>query len=223
MLSLQEVTVRYRERKALDSVTLEIKKGEFISLMGPNGSGKTTLLSLLTGLISPSSGKIVREISQAEMGFLPQEVSIDRRFPVRVRDVVFMGRVQIKGPFKRFTRDDFELIERVMEDLRIRHLEKRPFGYLSGGEKKKVLIAKALVSSPSLLLLDEPTTDLDPPAQEEMIEIVERIYRERKITIIWVCHILSHLPSFTARLVFLKDGKKIWEGDPGVNLEEFYA
>ncbi|RKY70307.1 MAG: ABC transporter ATP-binding protein, partial [Candidatus Latescibacterota bacterium] len=166
-VELEKVTVSYRENVALKEVTLRIKEGEFLAVIGPNGAGKTTLLTTINGLGKVISGTVRvfgRELSRwnvlkirKEIGYVPQELPIDPRSPVSVREAVMIGRAGRIGLLRRPGREDINLVESVMELTGIKHLAERPIGHLSGGERQKVSIARALAQEPKILLLDEPT------------------------------------------------------------------
>ncbi|HEX30059.1 TPA: ABC transporter ATP-binding protein [Candidatus Poribacteria bacterium] len=229
-VELEKVTVSYRENVALKEVTLRIKEGEFLAVIGPNGAGKTTLLTTINGLGKVISGTVRvfgRELSRwnvlkirKEIGYVPQELPIDPRSPVSVREAVMIGRAGRIGLLRRPGREDINLVESVMELTGIKHLAERPIGHLSGGERQKVSIARALAQEPKILLLDEPTSNLDPKAQVEIVELIERIYDERKLTIVFVTHILSLIPPSCSRAVLMKGGRIIWSGETKEALKE---
>ena len=222
IVDLQNVTVSYRENIALHDVSLEIEEGEFLGLAGPNGAGKTTLLTAINGLGRILSGKVrvfnqelnsknVNEVRKG-IGYVPQIINIDPRMPISVREVVMIGRYGRIGLLKKVGSRDREIVENLIDLVGLRHLAKRPIGHLSGGEQQKVAIARALAQEPKILLLDEPTANLDLPAQKGIMDLVEKIYSERHLTILLVMHELTHLPQGCKQMVLMKEGKILFSG-----------
>jgi zinc transport system ATP-binding protein len=170
-----------------------------VSLIGPNGGGKTTLLRLLLGLLKPARGS-VRIFGQPpgrvrhRMGYVPQYVSFDPRFPISVKDVVAMGRLENRhaGPYRAVDR---AAALRALEETGLAHLRNRPFSDLSGGQRQRTLIARALASDPELLLLDEPTANLDRTAEKILYDLLGEL--NRRMTIL----IASHDVGFVTRFV----------------------
>lgn len=189
----------YNGQTVLDAVNLEVYEGDFIAMIGPNGGGKTTLLRLMLGLLKPSQGRIrvmgrpATRVSH-HIGYVPQDVHINRRFPITALDVVLMGKL---APGKRWSkntkqdrRDALETLERIdMADYANRRI-----GELSGGQRQRVFIARALVTRPRLLLLDEPTASIDSKGQMEFYQMLERLNKE--VTIIVVSHDLLVISTY---------------------------
>ncbi len=167
--------------------------GDFATIVGPNGGGKTTLLKLLLGLLKPDSGRIellgrAPEKSRLNIGYMPQYVKLDMQFPVSVMDVVLMGRLssQLWG---RYSRQDRKAAEDALNEVRISDYKSRNFSELSGGQKQRVLIARALCSSPKVLILDEPTSNIDEETEHIFFEILEKL--NARMTILLVSHDLG--------------------------------
>lgn len=221
-IEIEKATISYREHIALKNVSLNVKKGSFIAVVGPNGAGKTTLLTLINGLGRLRSGAVrifntrinKNNISRIrkEIGYVPQHIIIDPRMPISVYDVVMLGRYGKIGLFRRPDKGDRKFVDKVCERVGINHLRKKPIGHLSGGEQQKVSLARALAQDPRILLLDEPTANLDPRAQNDMVNLIEQIYTKEKITIVFVTHLLSHLPHVCSDVILLKEGKIIASG-----------
>ena len=219
MIRLKNVTVSYFGHIALHDITLTLEKGSHVAVIGPNGAGKTTLLTALNGLGKIIQGEIWfnnKKITPRQIckntGYVPQHVTIDPRSPVSVRDIVMMGRVGKIGLMRRASKSDKEIVTLMSRLCRIEGLMDRPIGQLSGGERQKVFMARAMAQEPELLLLDEPTASLDLKAQKEITRLIDCIYKEKKITIIFVTHILGNIPSTCDRACLIKDGKILFSG-----------
>lgn len=230
VIKLKDAVVSYREDVALEGVSLEVRRGEFIGIIGPNGAGKTTLLTVINGLarlvhgeawvlgmmVNGRNGIRLRK----RIGYVAQVENIDPKLPISVRETVLVGCYGRLGFFRRPTRAQQEMVNRVLELVGISHLAKRPIGHLSGGEYQRAAIARALVQQPEILLLDEPTASLDPPAQRDILSLVQLIHNRHHITTLYVTHDLRTLPAVCQRVVMMKNGR-IWrEGDPEDVLKE---
>ncbi|MFO7869896.1 MAG: metal ABC transporter ATP-binding protein [Kiritimatiellia bacterium] len=220
VLELDSVCVDRRGTRVLDRVSLALRRGEFVSLIGANGSGKTTLLRTVLGFLRPVSGRVCLfdsargqgRASRKWIGYVPQSLSIDFKMPMTVRDVVSMGRCGLIGLGRRPGKEDRDAVEQAMDDVGIAALAERPIGHLSGGELQKAQIARALCQSPDLLLLDEPTSSLDLGAQRECLDLIERLHRERRLTTLIVMHDLKSLPATCTRALILDDARIVFDG-----------
>ena len=231
---VKEVTVFYRSIKALDGVSITFKDGSVTAILGPNGAGKTTLLRCLNGLLRPSVGTVFidgyevqslkpREIAK-KFGYVPQ--STDPTLSFTVFEMVMMGR----RPYVnwKLNEKDLEVINRALNMTGIKHLANRYFDELSGGEKQKVIIARALAQEPEVLLLDEPTSNLDLKHQLEILNLIRRLARERNITVIMAMHDINLACRFSDMAILLKDGKVYAFGEPEAivtrsNIKEVYG
>lgn len=210
ILEMSDVYVNYGGNHVLEDVSLNMGEGEFLSIIGPNGGGKTTLIKAILGLVKPCGGTVwVRE--NLVMGYVPQYTKFDRNFPISVFDVVLMGRLG-KGlrPFKKYAQEDKDRVEEILETMKLSSLKRRQIGTLSGGQLQKVLIARALVTDPELLVLDEPTANLDADNKQEIYGILHR-FNEKK-GLILVTHDLEYLED-NKRQVVLLDKKILYKGD----------
>lgn len=182
---------------------LVIQTGEFVTVVGPNGGGKTTLLRLMLGLLTPTAGTVRvfgRPPSESRrlMGYVPQHSHTDPEFPVSVLDVVLMGRLGRTRLVGGYTHADTDAAVSALDEVELAELCRRPFSSLSGGEKQRALIARALASRPDILLLDEPTASLDVAMESGLYQILDRL-RER-LTILLVSHDLAFVSGFTDRV-----------------------
>ncbi len=230
VIKIQDAVVSYREDVALQGVSLDVEKGEFIGIIGPNGAGKTTLLTVINGL-----GKLVhgeawvlgswlngrnRNNLRKRIGYVAQVENIDPRLPINVRETVMVGCYGRLGLFHRPTRAQWQKVDDVLEMVAISHLARRPIGHLSGGEYQRAAIARALVQQPEIFLLDEPTASIDKKAQREILSLIQLIHREYHTTTLFVTHDLRTLPSTCQRLILMKDGKIWQQGSPESMLRE---
>ena len=177
----------------LENVNLSFRELESACIVGPNGGGKSTLLFLLLGLLKPTRGSIKvfgksPVEAREQIGYMPQYIELDQEFPVCVEDVVLMGRLR-NSFWGRYSRKDRDVAHEAMKELAVEHLAKRPFSDLSGGQRQRVLIARALTCDPKLLLLDEPTANIDPGIQEQFYEILYKL--NKRMSILTVSHDLG--------------------------------
>lgn len=214
------VSFGYGGKAILEDVSLSIKKGEFLGILGANGAGKSTLLKLLRGLLRPSSGDIAykylplnqwrgKDLSM-EMALVPQ--SIELFVPMTAFGVVSLGRTPyLKGWFE--GRNDIEMIRKSMELTDVSGLAERDFHTLSGGERRRVILAKALAQEPKVLLLDEPTDDLDIRHQGEFMSVLKG-FKESGMTIILTSHNINIVSEYCDRVVLIKDKRVYASGKP---------
>jgi zinc transport system ATP-binding protein len=188
VVELRDVWLTLGRQLVLRGVDLSVPRGESIAVIGPNGGGKTTLLRLLVGLLRPDRG-FVRvlgrdpEAARGLVGYVPQRVRFDMDFPIRVIDVVAMGRLRRAGLLTRLSAADEQVARDALEQLEIAHLAERRVGSLSGGQLQRVLIARAVAVEPQLLLLDEPTASLDVHSAAAFYELLNRLARRMTVMI----------------------------------------
>ncbi len=198
-IEIENLWFSYNGRPVLRDVNLTLRQGNFTALIGPNGGGKTTLLKLMLGLLRPDRGSIAilgRPPHQAahRLGYVPQDVGINRRFPVSVRDVVLMGRLKRSRGWSRYTREDRKSARKALERLDMWDYRNCRIGELSGGQRQRVFIARALATEPEILFLDEPTASVDAVHQNEFFDLLRDL--NRHTTIIIVNHDLMVISAF---------------------------
>ena len=230
VIDIENAVVSYREDVALRGVSLKVKSGEFIGIIGSNGAGKTTLLTVVNGLGKLLSGRVWvlgnyltagnGHSLRKKVGYVAQVQNIDPRMPMNVREVVMIGRYGLLGLLGRPGRHDWEVVDEMLALVGMNHLAQRPIGHLSGGEQQRVAIARCLAQEPELFLLDEPTASLDWKAQTDILELVKQIHDSRHLTTLFVTHDLGCLPVACDRVVLMKAGLICGEGSPGELLTE---
>jgi len=201
-ISLNHVTFAYRQQPILEDVSLTVPKKEFACVVGPNGGGKTTLLKLILGLIQPDDGQIrvlgsTPEKARNRMGYMPQYAHLDMNFPATVLDVVLMGRLK-KTAFW-FSAKDRSQAMSAIDTVGMTPFAHVGFNTLSGGQKQRVLIARALCSRPDILLLDEPTANVDHETEENLFSILKDLNRE--MTILVVSHDLGFVSKYVKTVI----------------------
>ena len=202
-LKFESVSFSYNNAvKVLGKVNFHIHQGEFVALVGPNGSGKTTVLKLLLRLEKPSTGKIELfgaefNKGQSNVGYVPQNVIFDRAFPILVKEVVKMGRLHPLS--RKFNAKDKECVEKAMEQVEITGLANRPYKNLSGGERRRVLVARSLASEPKFLVLDEPTANMDTESEDRLFKTLGNL--KKNTTILIVTHDRDFVSSLVDRVL----------------------
>lgn len=208
MLEFRDTTFGYGRRAILEHVSIDIQGGDLLGLVGPNGAGKTTLLRGLLGQLKPRSGEVRWANGHPpRIGFVPQRENLNPVWPLRVLDVVLMGRCVLRGPFRRFRSEDHAEAKQAMDAVGILALAERPIANLSGGQIQRTLLARALASHPDLLVLDEPISGLDLAGSAGMLRLIRNLHRERKLTVLFVSHDLNAVAAIATRLILLHEGK----------------
>jgi len=207
VVELHDVSFSYNGTPALVGVNLTIAEREFVSVVGPNGGGKTTLLKVILGVLRPQSGTVrvfggPPEKARARIGYVPQHADCDRQFPARVMDVVLMGRLGRARWWGPHRRADKRAALQALEEVGLAEMARRPFAELSGGQQQRVLVARALAGEPDLLLLDEPTANVDIAAEEELYKLLRQL--NRRLTIILATHDVGLVSSHVHSVVCVK-------------------
>jgi len=224
---LSDVSVCVGRTRILDNISVSAARGEMVGIVGPNGAGKTTFLRLLNGLQRPSHGAVevlgervdrlrggALAAFRRRVGYVPQVAGEGGLVPMSTRDVVAIGRAGVAGLFARFSERDREKIEMWMREMGLCRIKDRPYQALSGGERRKVHLARALAQEPEILLLDEPTSHLDPRWQAEISETIEDVWRRLGLTVFFVTHEIHLLPRAVSRVLILSEGRLLAVGMP---------
>jgi len=235
-LEVRNIYFSYDNRDVIRNVSFNIEEGEFLSIIGPNGSGKSTLLKTLNNVYIPKSGEIqvkgkpVDSYKKKDLAKLialvPQDTNID--FEFKVQEIVAMGRHPYKGRFQREDKDDMDIVYKSMELTNTFDIKDRLINEISGGERQRVFIAKALAQDPEIILLDEPTSHLDINHQMDILSLLRRLNEEKKITVVLVIHDINLACRYSDRIVLLKNGEIVGAGSPEevittVNVEQTYG
>jgi len=200
VIEVENVSFSYRGLAVLEDVSFTLQEKEFLAFIGPNGGGKTTLIKLLLGLLKPDSGKIriygkPPEKTAHRIGYVPQDVATNKAFPISVLDVVLMGRLRFHGK-TRLSKSDKNAARDVLAEMEMLDCQNRRIDDLSGGQRERVFIARALATDPEILILDEPTASLDTSGRTELYAILKEINKTK--TIMVVTHDMLVLSSYVS-------------------------
>ena len=219
IIKIENLNVHYGSNEVLQDISCVIEKGDFIGLVGPNGGGKTTLVKTILGLSSIYSGKISLFGSELgtfqsfhKIGYLPQKhTSINQLFPASVGEVILLGLLSSKKLPKRFDQKDLKKVDELLKSLEIFDLKNKPISELSGGQQQKVMLARALASQPELLILDEPSTALDPNSRQQFFVRLKELNNQAKTTIILITHDTGYVGQYANKLLYI-DRKLVFFG-----------
>ena len=205
ILELKNITAGYEGIPVLKEVNLAIKEQDFIGIIGPNGGGKTTLLKVILGLMKPFSGDIHYYVSKTNLfGYLPQNSQFDRRFPISVREVVMSGLMSEKKLYRYYSRQDRIKADELLIKYGMGDYSKAPIGELSGGQMQRVFLCRAIISSPRILILDEPTTYVDSNFEKEFYTILKEL--NKTLSIVMVSHDLGTICSYVKTIACVNHG-----------------
>jgi iron complex transport system ATP-binding protein len=221
-IRVEDLGVRLGEAEILCDVTLTVGRGEFLTVIGPNGAGKSTLLRCLDGILEPSSGEILvddrrladygdRELART-VSYVPQPDTGSLEFTVR--SFVEMGRYPYLGAWAALSETDVAAVDEALQLTEVAELADRTLTSLSGGERQRASIAAALAQGGSIVLLDEPTSFLDYRHQVQILDLLDRLHRERGLTVVAVTHDLNSTVAFSDSVLALKDGRVAATGEP---------
>jgi len=225
-LQISDLLVIRSGKTILNIDNLQIAPGQFINIIGTNGAGKTTLLKVLCGLLKPSKGFVAfnqtpvlsltpwtRSNIRKQIGYIPQAVEYNPELPFTVREVVAMGRTSVKGLLTRLNRTDYDYAEQWIDNVGLRNQKNQTFRSLSGGERQKALIARAMVQNPKILMLDEPTSNLDFHWKLKISQFVQELQRQMNLTVIMISHEITSIPLDADRTILLNEGKILADGN----------
>ena len=218
MIRTESLSFAYRNDKVLHDISLDFAPGKITALLGPNGSGKSTLLKCCAGILKGYDGTVfidqqpLHRLSPRRraryIAYVPQQEV--HTFPVSVLDTILMGRKPYIGWMP--SRNDYAVVETIMHQLHLDDIAHRPLDELSGGQRQRVIIARALAQQPQVLLLDEPTANLDIAVQKEVLDLVEEIHEREAPAVLFVTHDFNMLPGAMRRAVFLDGGRIVYDG-----------
>lgn len=204
IISCKNVYMNYDSTKAVENVSFDVEKGDFLCVIGENGTGKSTLLKGILGLQKLNSGTIVFSgIKQGEIGYLPQRTVVQKDFPASVWEVVLSGR-QTKGFRLFYTPEDRKIARKNISLMGIGDIKNKPFNELSGGQQQRVLLARALCATQKVLLLDEPTTGLDPFVTAELYKLIASLNRDYGVTVIMVTHDIKNSLEYATKILSME-------------------
>lgn len=211
ILEVSHLHFSYEHQKVLDDVSLVLERGEFLGIVGPNGSGKSTLMKIALGLIHPQQGEIrlfgsplAHFKERSKIGYVSQKAnSFNLGFPATVKEVVASGLAGKIGLFRGYKKSDWQRVEEVIEQVELSEFKNRNIGKLSGGQQQRAFIARALVSNPELLILDEPTVGIDAKSTNQFYELVKFLHQQQGLSVIMVTHDIGVVSSYVDRVACL--------------------
>jgi len=219
VLNIKGVGFSYNAARVLEDITFRVEAGDYLGIVGPNGSGKSTLIRAILGLAAPDSGSIAIFGSPhpvfrdwCRLGYLPQRLKFfNPNFPATVEEVVRLGLLAGKSLPRLVKKSDDEAVEKTLQLMNITAIRRKLIGDLSGGQQQRVLLARAMVNEPELLILDEPTTALDPETRENFYALLQHLNREKGITVILVTHDTWSIGKYANRFLYL-DKRIVFDG-----------
>lgn len=224
-LQITDVQVIRSGKTILNIDNLSITAGQFINIIGTNGAGKTTLLKVLCGLLKPTHGSVVfdkipmlsltswqRSNLRKQIGYIPQSAEYNPELPFTVREVAAMGRTSVKSLLTNLSRIDYDHVDRWLDKVGLGNQKNQTFSSLSGGERQKVLIARAMVQNPRVLMLDEPTSNLDFHWKLKISSIVQELQSQMNLTVLMISHEIASIPLEANRTILLDKGGIIADG-----------
>jgi zinc transport system ATP-binding protein len=194
LLKIENLDVAYQKQQVLSNVSLSVYNNDFIGIIGPNGGGKTSLIKAILGLIKPVKGSIKLSIKRSEMGYLPQGNQVDENFPITVKEVIASGLEHGLTWSLGSTKERHHKVEEALDTVGLRALHSRPIGELSGGELQRTMLARAIISAPRLLVLDEPDTHVDNQFETELYALLQEL--NSTTTILLVSHDLGMISPY---------------------------
>lgn len=193
LITLKNLSLGYDKNIVIDNLNINIEENDFLCIVGPNGSGKSTLIKGILGLIKPVKGKVIyNNLKQNFIGYMPQETKVDSNFPASVFEIVLSGTLNRLGLKSFYTKRDKEIANKNLKILNIEKLKNKNFCDLSGGQRQKVLLARSLCATSKLLILDEPSNNLDSKSKKELYKMILDLNKNHNITIIMITHDLDH-------------------------------
>lgn len=200
ILEIKNLSASYDNHKAVEDVSFQIMQGEYVCLVGENGSGKSTLIKTMVGLHKKDSGEIIKNISDDKIAYVAQNNMKDLSFPATAKEIIMTG-VQKHKKLPFYTKKDWQLFDNVCKMLNIKNIVNNQIGNLSGGQRQRVILARALIREPDLIILDEPCSGLDVNITKELYDILDKLHKENKMTIIMATHDIDEIKSKNVRVI----------------------
>lgn len=218
VIKVTNLSYSYDSIPSLDHISFTVDKGDFLGIIGPNGAGKTTLFQCMLGIVNDFSGEInlfgfdIKQVKKMlqRVGYVPQKKSVEQAFPATVREIVSLGMMG-----KKISKDS---IDNAIEFVELGAYRNKRIGELSEGQQQRVIIAKALVMQPELLILDEPTTGIDSTAQQKFYDLLTKLNKDKGITIVWSSHDLNAVEKLASKVACI-DRKLFFHGES----EDFFG
>jgi iron complex transport system ATP-binding protein len=221
LIETKQLSLGYRKKTVIDDLNISFCEGEFCALLGPNGAGKSTLLKAIIGFLKPQSGEIIiakksleswhsQDLAK-EISLIPQDAQLS--FDYTVQELVQMGRFPYLGFWQKYSRNDKLVVNEVLEKLNLFNMKDNLYSQLSGGERRRVLIARALVQQTKIMLLDEAFANLDINHQREIMQLLSKIEEEEGKLIVLVSHNINLSAEYCNRIIMMKQGKIIADGN----------
>ena len=206
LIDIKDLSLGYDGNIVLKNINLKVEENDFICVVGPNGSGKSTLIKGILGLIKPISGTIYfNNLKSNFIGYMPQETKVDSNFPASVLEIVLSGTLNKKKISLFYTKEDKKLAIEKLKILGIEKLKNKHFSELSGGQRQKVLLARSLCATSKLLILDEPSNNLDSKSKKNLYDILTNLNENYNITIIMITHDLDYKKIIGNKILSLRD------------------
>lgn len=228
MIKINKLGLAYQDKKVIENLSIDFREGEFCALLGPNGAGKSTLLKAMIGYMEPFAGDVEingttikkwhRQELAKQIAIIPQDFQL--QFDYTVEELVLMGRFPYLGYWQNYTKQDREVVVNILHQLDLTSLKNEQYSQLSGGERRRVSIARALVQETDILLMDEAFANLDINHQLEIMQLLSKINSEQNKLIILVSHNINLASEYCQRIVMLKQGQVIADGSPAAVIDQ---
>lgn len=222
-LTCKDLSLGYEGHAILTGLNFSVSAGDYLCIVGENGSGKSTLMKTILGLQKPLAGSIAwgDGLKNSEIGYLPQQTAVQKDFPATVWEIVLSGCQSRAGRRPFYNKADKALARENMEKMNVTQFARRCYRELSGGQQQRVLLARALCATQKLLLLDEPVTGLDPKVTLELYQLIEKLNREDKVTVIMISHDIASAVRYASHILHI--GHDVFFGPTGEYLESDLA
>ncbi len=212
IIKLEDLTVSYEKKEVVKDVSIDICAGDYVCIVGDNGSGKSTLVESLLCLVPIKSGKVFfNDITKKDIGYLPQQTTLQYNFPASVNEVIMSGFLNNIGKKLFYSKANKQKAKDIIDELGIGKLINKAYNELSGGEKQRVLLARALCATTKVLILDEPVTGLDPNITKDFYKLILKLNQNKKITIIMVSHDIDMAINYANKILHI-DNKVLFYG-----------